>query len=91
MSVCISTETVVDIDVTGFSFTPTAVLDVAIAIWIYTSGPERTAYTQSLFGSVSKLIKATPGANKVTVRFANHYSDTHYFYYRITCTAAKSG
>ena len=87
--------TVVNIDITGFSFTPDAVLNVSIAYWTTAGAGERVAATTSLFGSVAsgsalKIIKATPGANKVTVRVANGYSDTFTFRYRMTCTAIKT-
>ena len=104
----LSASTVTDVDVTGFSFTPTAVMDVNITAWSSAlteggAGNDDEFYFHSLFGSPPRksneagaadisayihIIKATPGANKVTVRVANYINIK---YYRITCTAARGG
>ena len=104
----LSASTVTDVDVTGFSFTPTAVMDVNITAWANTlteggAGYDDEFYFHYLFGSPPRksneagaadisayihIIKATPGANKVTVRVANYINIK---YYRITCTAARGG
>ena len=108
VAVGLGVDTVTDLDVIGFSFTPTAVLDVNITAWAsgITEGQaagEGVFWFHSLFGGPARkskeagaadiaadvhIIKATPGANKVTVRVAN-YNQINY--YRITCTAARSG
>ena len=104
----LSANTVTDVDVTGFSFTPTAVLDCSIYAWKsdqdeFDMNEDNVVQTHSLFGGAPTrasndftgteflytiIVKATPGANKVTVRIANL---TLIMKYRITCTAARSG
>ncbi|KPJ86337.1 MAG: hypothetical protein AMS17_12890 [Spirochaetes bacterium DG_61] len=90
----IPADTVQNIDVTGFSFTPDAIENVSIRAW---PTNEHDAEGSSLFGSEfgtgtttlnTRILKATPGANKVTVRVAN--TNTSAMKYRITCTAIKT-
>ncbi|KPJ86336.1 MAG: hypothetical protein AMS17_12885 [Spirochaetes bacterium DG_61] len=97
VSTGIPADTVTEVDVNGFSFTPTAVKNVSIRAW-FAGGNEYDADGSSLFGSThgtganpvqSRILKATPGVNKVTVRVANTYGGAS-MYYRITCTAAKT-
>ena len=111
----VAENTVYDLDVVGFSFTPTAILDVTIVAWdsdgseFAVDGIAETHSKDSLFGGgqsagtvdastvdkwqVVRIMKATPGANKVTVRVAigAAYGVSNKWYYRITCTAARGG
>ena len=93
-----------DIDVTGFSFTPTAILDVKIYAWVYTQNEYALTTTDVVFGdslfggnlqseiattgkfNEVKIVKATVGTNKVTVRVATAAN----VFYRITVTAIRA-
>jgi len=90
-----------DIEVTGFSFTPTAVMDAKIWIWASTVDEHDIndeACGIGLWDNWGRpqdgnppyigIVKATPGANKVTVRVAFATAGT--YYYRLTVTAVKS-
>ena len=103
----LSAGTVTDVDVTGFTFTPTAVLDCSIYAWKsdqdeFDMNEDNVVHTHSLYGGVPTrayndftgaeynfiaIVKATPGANKVTIRIA---TGALIIKYRITCTAARS-
>jgi hypothetical protein len=85
---------VADVDVTGFSWTPDAILDVSC--FSYASGDEDQGHGVSLFGGGQgidepwiEIVKATVGTSKVTVRLANRHGSVAQ-YYKLTVTAAKS-
>jgi hypothetical protein len=89
----IAADTVADDAVTGFSFTPTAVLNAMIAAWP-TAGNEEDAVISSLYGgspaatSVDIIQVVSFAAGQVTVRIANTAGAQQS--YKITMTAART-
>ena len=90
----------VNVDVTGFSFTPTAVLvaqvscgSTAAARYAVASFPGGGSGGTEASGEsylYVTIVSITPGANKVTVRLRNSFTTATYYYGTIIVTAIKA-
>jgi len=95
----LATMTEVNVDVTGFSWTPTAILTAQVAfgagaatnllgVACYGQGSAPRAYAGTV-GQGLSIVSVIPGVNKVTVRLRNSTAATLY-YDNIIVTAVRA-
>jgi len=95
----IAAESEADVDVTGFSWTPTAILSCQLAFGAtatyligsasYPGGGSGGGTPTTRYQYIS-IVGLTPGANKVTVRIRNSHNTNAYYYDNIIVTAVKA-
>jgi len=91
----LAANTEVDVDVVGFSWTPTAILACNVSVGLtaddlfYTSSFPGAILVAAANGAIN-IVSLTPGANKVTVRLRNNHGTNALYYDNIIVTAVRA-